>query len=202
MEFVKEFALFLHKNGIIKFGDFTLASGKKSSYYIDARLVASYPIEFRKMIKALQGMISDEIGLDKFDAIVSVPTGGLVIASALAMEIVKPVIYVRDKPKDHGTARRIEGKVSEGMQVLMIDDVVTTGGSVIQGIKALKESGVEISDAYVIVDRLQGAAAALQSEGVKMHSLMNVLQIAQLLHKEKMISTETLEEVKTQINTD
>ena len=62
MEFVKEFATFLHEKNIIKFGDFTLASGKKSQYYIDLRLVASYPHEFRKMVKQLQNRISDEIG--------------------------------------------------------------------------------------------------------------------------------------------
>ena len=64
MEFVKEFATFLYEKGIIKFGDFTLASGKKSQYYIDLRLVASYPHEFRKMVKHLQNRISDKIGLE------------------------------------------------------------------------------------------------------------------------------------------
>ena len=77
MEFVQDFARFLHKNEIIKFGDFKLASGKKSSYYVDLRLVPSYPQEFRKMIKYLEKEIGEEIGLDKFDSIVSVPTGGI-----------------------------------------------------------------------------------------------------------------------------
>ena len=100
MEFVKEFAIFLHQNDIIKFGDFTLASGKKSSYYIDLRLVASFPHIFRKMTKNLQKLVSEKTGLDNFDSLVAVPTGGLVIGSALAIETVKPLIYVRDKPKD------------------------------------------------------------------------------------------------------
>ena len=66
MEFVKEFATFLHQKGIIKFGDFTLASGKKSSYYVDLRLVPSYPQEFRKMVKYLENEIAQNIGLDNF----------------------------------------------------------------------------------------------------------------------------------------
>ena len=74
MEFVKEFATFLHQNGIIKFGDFTLASGKKSSYYVDLRLVPSYPHQFRTMIKYLQNNIIQSVGLDSFDSLVSVPT--------------------------------------------------------------------------------------------------------------------------------
>jgi orotate phosphoribosyltransferase len=101
MDFVKEFSTFLYEKKIIRFGDFTLASGKKSSYYVDLRLVPSYPHQFRKMVKYLQDEIIKDIGLDKFDSLVSVPTGGLVIASALAMETVKPLIYVRSKPKDY-----------------------------------------------------------------------------------------------------
>ena len=99
MEFVKEFATFLYKNDIIKFGNFTLASGKDSSYYIDLRLVPSFPHEFRKMIKNLQNLIIEKTGLGNFDSLASVPTGGLVVTSALAIEIVKPLIYVRNKPK-------------------------------------------------------------------------------------------------------
>ena len=67
MEFVKEFATFLYQNGIIKFGEFKLASGKSSSYYVDLRLVPSYPHQFRRMIKHLQDMISEQIGYDNFE---------------------------------------------------------------------------------------------------------------------------------------
>ena len=200
MDFVKEFAIFLHKNNIIRYGDFTLASGKKSSFYVDLRLVPSYPVEFRKMIKNLQNRIIEEIGLDKFDSLVSVPTGGLVIASALAMETIKPIIYVRSKPKDYGTTKLIEGKISDGMKVVMIDDVATTGGSVIQGILALKQANVNVSDAYVIINRLEGATQALEKEGVKMHSLIDILQVTSILYEEKLVSQDILEKVKTQIN--
>ena len=95
MGFVKEFAIFLQESGAIKFGNFKLSSGKDSAYYIDLRLVPSFPHQFRKMIKSVQNLISDTIGLDSFDYIASVPTSGLVIASALAMETVKPLIYIR-----------------------------------------------------------------------------------------------------------
>ncbi len=86
MEFVKEFVTFLHQKEIIKFGEFTLASGKSSSYYVDLRLVPSYPHEFRMIIKYLENQITEDIGLENFESIVSVPTGGLVIGSALAIE--------------------------------------------------------------------------------------------------------------------
>jgi orotate phosphoribosyltransferase len=200
MEFVKEFATFLHKNDIIKFGDFTLASGKKSSYYVDLRLVPSYPHEFRKMVKYLENEITQEIGLDKFDSIVSVPTGGLVIASALAIETIKPLIYVRSKPKDYGTSKSVEGKIHDGMKVVMIDDVATTGGSVVNAIKSLKEANISIKDAYVIVNRMEGADNALLELGVKMHSILNILQITETLYEQNLIDATVLERVKKQIN--
>tara|TARA_B100001105_G_C22195370_1_gene358761 strand:+ start:80 stop:685 length:606 start_codon:yes stop_codon:yes gene_type:complete len=200
MEFVKEFVTFLHQKEVIKFGNFTLASGKNSSYYVDLRLVPSYPHEFRMMIKYLENQITEDIGLENFESIVSVPTGGLVIASALAIETVKPLIYVRSKPKDYGTSKSVEGKIHDGMKVVMIDDVATTGGSVVNAIKSLTEVNVPVKDAYVIVDRMEGADKALAELGVKMHSILNILQIAEVLYEQKMIDGEILDKVKKQIS--
>jgi orotate phosphoribosyltransferase len=200
MDFVKEFSTFLHENKIIRFGDFTLASGKKSSYYVDLRLVPSYPHQFRKMVKYLQNEIIKDVGLDKFDSLVSVPTGGLVIASALAIETVKPLIYVRSKPKDYGTSKSVEGKIQEGMKVVMIDDVATTGGSVVNGIKSLKEEKIKVKDAYVIVNRMEGADSALEEEGVTLHSITNVMQITKSLHEQNLVGDEILQKVQEQIN--
>ena len=199
MEFVKEFARFLHENEIIRFGDFTLASGKKSAYYVDLRLVPSYPQEFRKMVKHLEKEIEESIGLDNFDSIVSVPTGGLVIASALAIETVKPLIYVRSKPKDYGTLKIIEGKIHQGMTVLMIDDVATTGGSVVNAIKSLNDAKIPVKDAYVMINRMEGADKALGDLGVKLHSIVDILKISDTLHEQGIIDKDTLTKVKNQV---
>ncbi|MCH7968298.1 MAG: orotate phosphoribosyltransferase [Thaumarchaeota archaeon] len=200
MEFVKEFATFLHEKGAIKFGDFTLTSGKKSSYYVDLRIVPSFPHQFRKMIKQLQNIISEKIGLENFDYLVSVPTSGLVIASALATETVKPLIYVRNKPKDYGTSKLIEGSFEQGKKALMIDDVATTGGSVVNAIKSLKEAGIVISDAFVIINRMECASEALEAEGVKIHNLTDILEITNSLYDQNLISNDVLENVKNQIS--
>ena len=199
MEFVKEFATFLYKNDVIKFGNFTLASGKDSSYYIDLRLVPSFPHQFRKMIKNLQNLIIEKIGLDDFDSLASVPTGGLVVTSALAIETVKPLIYVRNKPKEHGTTKSIEGKISAGMKVVMVDDVMTTGTSVLNGIKQLKESDLSISHVFVVVNRLEGADKALNDMGVQIHQLTDILEITNILFQEKLIDKEIFEKIKNQI---
>ena len=200
MEFVKEFAIFLYKNNIIRFGNFTLASGKNSSYYVDLRLMPSYPHQFRKMIKNLQNLIVEKTGLDDFDGLASVPTGGLVVTSALAIEIVKPLIYVRSKPKEYGTAKSIEGKTSAGMKVIMVDDVVTTGTSVLNGINQLKEAGLLISDLYVIINRLEGADKILSDVGVQTHQLTDILEITDILFQEKLIDKEIFEKIKNQVN--
>ncbi|MDH3276678.1 MAG: orotate phosphoribosyltransferase [Nitrosopumilus sp.] len=199
MDFVKEFSTFLHEKKIIRFGDFTLASGKKSSYYVDLRLIPSYPQQFRKMIKYLQNEIIKDVGLDRFDALVSVPTGGLVIASALAIEVVKPLIYVRSKPKDYGTSKSVEGKIWDGMKVVMIDDVATTGGSVVNGIVSLKEQKIKVEDAYVIVNRMEGADEALKAQGVNLHSITTVIQITKYLHEQNLVDDKILQKVQEQI---
>ena len=200
MEFVKEFAIFLYKNNIIRFGNFTLASGKNSSYYVDLRLIPSYPHQFRKMIKNLQNLIVEKTGLDDFDCLASVPTGGLVVTSALAIEIVKPLIYVRSKPKEHGTTKSIEGKISAGMKVVMVDDVMTTGTSVLNGINQLKEAGLLVSDLYVVINRLEGGDKALSDIGVQTHQLTDILEITDILFQEKLIDKEIFEKIKNQVS--
>ena len=200
MGFVKEFATFLYENEIVKFGDYTLASGKKSPYYVDLRLIPSHPHQFRKMIKYLQNDIAEQIGLESFSSLVSVPTGGLVIASALAIEMVKPLIYVRSKPKDYGTTKSIEGIFHKEMKVLMIDDVATTGGSVVNAIKILKEEDIRITDAYVIVNRMEGADKALEQYGVTLHSVIDIMQITEALFQQNMIDDVVLAKVTKQIS--
>jgi len=199
MGFVKEFATFLYEKKIIRFGDFTLASGKKSPYYIDLRLVPSFPHEYRKMIKGLQNLIADDIGFENFHSLVSVPTGGLVVAASLATEIVKPLIYVRKQAKEHGTGKAVEGVTCQDMKLLMIEDVVTSGGSVINAIKSIKEEKMIVTDAYAVVDRMEGATEALQAEGVKLHSLSTINDITQNLFEQKLITENILKQVQERI---
>ena len=199
MEFAKEFSAFLYEKNIIRFGDFTLASGKKSPYYIDLRLVPSFPIYYRKMIKGLQNQIAEAIGFENFHSLVSVPTGGLVVAASLATEIIKPLIYVRKEAKEHGTGKAVEGVICHNMKLLMIEDVVTSGGSVINAIKSIKEEKMVVTDAYAVVDRMEGATEALFAEGVKLHSLLTIKQIVESLYEQKLITEDVLNQVKERI---
>ena len=196
MEFVKEFAIFLHENDAIKFGNFKLSSGKESPYYIDLRLVPSFPQQFRKMIKNLQNSISEKIGLDNFDCIASVPTSGLVIASALAIEIVKPLVYIRQKPKDYETGSLLEGKIPERTRILLVDDVGTTGLSLLNAIKVLKDAKMIVTNAFVIVNRFEGARELLASENVKLHEVTDIITISSTLHDAKLLDNQTFQRIK------
>lgn len=199
MGFVKEFAMFLHESGAVKFGSFKLSSGKESAYYVDLRLVPSFPHQFRKMIKRLQDDISEKVGLDSFDYIASVPTSGLVIASALAIETVKPLAYVRQKPKEYGTSSLIEGRMPKGSKVLLVDDVGTTGQSIIKAVKALKEAGMSVTDAFVVINRLEGATESLAAEGVRLYEVTDVMEVSSALHEEKVLDDDTLGRIRKQM---
>jgi orotate phosphoribosyltransferase len=126
-DFVFQFASFLLKSNSLRFGVFTLASGKQSAYYIDLRVLSSFPGYFRLGISALKDMVAEKVG--RFDTFASVPTSGLVFGSALAYEMNKPFIYVRKEPKAYGTNKMIEGFLEPGSKVISVDDVATTGPS-------------------------------------------------------------------------
>ena len=200
MDLVKEFPIFLHESGAIKFGNFKLSSGKDSAYYIDLRIIPSFPHQFRVMIKSLQNLISEKIGLDEFDYIASVPTSGLVIASALAIETVKPLIYIRQKPKDYGTGSLIEGKISANSRVILVDDVGTTGHSLIGAIKALKDAKIQVVAAFVIINRMEGAKEQLANENVKLFELTDILEISNILRERKIIDESVFDKIKKQMN--
>ena len=196
MEFVKEFAIFLKESGVIKFGNFKLSSGKESPYYIDLRIVPSFPHQFRKMIKTLQNSISENIGLDNFDCIASVPTSGLVIASALAIETVKPLVYIRQKPKDYGTGSLLEGKIPTGSRILLVDDVGTTGLSLLNAIKVLKDANMNVIGAFVIINRCEGAKELLANENVRLYEVTDIVTISTILHNAKLLDEQTFQRIK------
>jgi len=200
VDLVKEFPMFLHETGAIKFGSFKLSSGKDSAYYVDLRIIPSFPHQFRKMIKLLQNLISEKIGLYGFDYIASVPTSGLVIASALAIETVKPLVYIRQKPKDYGTGSLIEGKISQNSRVILVDDVGTTGHSLMSAIKALKDAKIQVVAAFVVVNRLEGAKEQLASENVRLFELTDILEISNILNEQKIIDESMFNRIKKQMN--
>jgi len=160
----------LIKFGAVKYGDFILSSGKRSNIYVDLRNIISYPQVYREIVKESISLIKHL----SFDAIAGIPTGGLIWASLIAYELSKPLCYVRKEEKGHGTSKILEGDLNKGSKVIIIDDVATTGSSILYAAEKLMENGFIVKDAFVIVDREEGARSNLESKGIVLHSLLKL----------------------------
>jgi orotate phosphoribosyltransferase len=199
--FVSEMALFLLKTNSLKFGLFTLASGKQSPYYIDLRILQSFPNYFRLAIIALRDTINKEIGTD-FGSLGSIPTSGLIFASALGYEMQKPLVYVRKESKPYGRSKMVEGYLRPGEKVLLIDDVATTGTSLSNAIRVIRENGAVVKDVVAIISRLEGAEENLQNIGVRIISIATINDLVNVLHDKGLLEGSTLEEIINQREVD
>lgn len=196
--FTSEFASFLLKSNALRFGAFTLSSGKPSSYYIDLRMLPSFPKHFRLTIGALKDTVSSKIGTN-FDTLASVPTSGLVFGSALAYEMEKPFVYVRKESKQHGAAKQLEGHLGSGARAVVVDDVATTGNSVGYAVEAIRANGGVVEDVVALVNRMEGAEEHLKQMNVRLTTVTSVNDIATALHEAGLIDDNTLESVIKQV---
>ena len=177
----EDLILFLFDRNAIKIGDFTLSSGKKSHFYLDLRILQSYPLYFRKTISLLKDLIHSQIGFESFDYICSVPTSGTIFGSALSYELFKPHIYVRKDLKSYGTQKKIEGALEPNSKILFVDDVITTGQSILSGIESLPNHAV-LGGVVVLVDRNQGSQDLFNQFGLKIKSVIPIFRIIKILN--------------------
>lgn len=167
IELVREHAL--------KFGDFTLASGKKADYYLDCRKLTLYS---EGALQVAAGML-DRLGSDLPNAVGGMAigadpiTGAIITLAATEGQTLKGFI-VRKEAKEHGTQQMVEGPVVPGDQVVIVEDVVTTGGSSILAIERARDFGLEVTRAIAIVDRLQGGEEKFRDAGVAFESLLTI----------------------------
>ncbi|MDK2825718.1 orotate phosphoribosyltransferase [Methanolobus vulcani] len=154
--------------GAVKFGDFTLASGKKSSYYIDIKKASTDPKTLKVIAKEAGKVIK---GLD-IDSVGGVVLGGVPLATAVSMETDLPLILIRKSAKEYGTGGRFVGDFQKGSKVLLLEDVTTSGGSVMDAIVAIREAGAVVDRVITVVDRESGAEKSLSDIGVKLVPLV------------------------------
>lgn len=157
----------IRKNSL-KFGDFTLTSGKKSRYYIDARLTTLDP-KGSYLIGCLINDIVEEKRI-RADAVGGLSLGADPISTAVSLvsylrKSPLRALMVRKEAKAHGMKRRVEGVLGPGDSVVVVEDVISTGGSTLTAIEAIEEEGARVAAVIGIVDRLMGGRQAIEAKG-------------------------------------
>ena len=160
----------LKENEVFLRGDFTLSSGKKSDYYINMKKAITEPEILSTIAKLITELISDD-GVDK---VAGPALGAVPIATAVSLESEIPVLMIRKEKKGYGTSKLIEGELNSGDNVIVVEDVTTTGGSLLKAIKAIQENGGNVTRAFVVVDRQEGAIEAFKEEGITLEPLITV----------------------------
>jgi len=189
----------LFKIGALRFGKFTLSSGKTGSYYLDLRIIPSYPKVYAMVVEAYKGVVG-RLGASEFDVIAGVATAGVTISSPLAFLLKKPMVYVRRENKGHGLGKLMEGAVLPGWKALVVDDVVTTGESIASAVEVLRKEGCRVTDATVLVDRLEGGEGNLRGIGVKLSPVAQVRELIDILYEAGKVTKRDYEDVLRQVS--
>ena len=167
----KALARLLLDSGAVKFGSFTLSSGKHSDFYIDVKKASTNP----RYLATIAGLFAERVG--SVDRLAGMELGAVPLVVATALRTGHSYVIIRKAAKDHGTRLRYEGEVPPGGKVLLIEDVSTTGGSAEASIEILREAGAVVDRALVVVDREEGATERLRALGVRLEPLITLTQL-------------------------
>ncbi|MGQ9624321.1 MAG: orotate phosphoribosyltransferase [Candidatus Bathycorpusculaceae bacterium] len=194
-----EICKILNKIGALEFGAFRLTSGKMSPYYLDLRIVPSFPDAFHKICDFYVDFIEGNVGAEKFRRVAGIPVAGIPFASMIAYHLKKPFLYIRKGVRLHGRQRRVEGVIAPGDYVLLVDDLVTTGLSLKKAAKAITAEGGIVTDAVVLLDREEGGKERLEKGGIRLHAMIRVSEIAKKLYEMGAIDEDQLKTILRQV---
>ncbi len=156
--------------GAIKFGDFTLASGKKSKYYVDIKKASTK----YEILELMGNLLAEKV---EGDILAGVELGAVPLTAITAVKAKRDYLIIRKEKKGYGTSKLIEGDYEEGRVVDIIEDVVTTGGSVLRAIRILRDAGLKVRRVICVVDREEGGRENLEKEGVELISLIKAREL-------------------------
>ena len=150
----------------IIYGDFTLRSGRKSSYYLDKYLLTTDSL----ILGALGELIAAQVD-ESIQRLAGAELGGIPLVSAAGLATGLPTVFVRNQKKTYGTAKQLEGPLEPGDRVLLVEDVCTTGGQILEAAKTLSEAGAVVAQIVGTIDREEGARANIEAAGYRFVSL-------------------------------
>lgn len=166
----------LKEKGALMFGEFTLTSGRKSSYYVNIKKAYTEPAVLARIAEELSPFV-------KGKRLAGVALGAIPILVAVSLKTGVPFSMIRKENREHGTAAKIEGDIGEGETVDIVEDVTTTGGSVMSAVKMIRSNGGKVERVIVVVDRGEGAADLLEKEGVALHALIGAGDLQRMLEE-------------------
>ena len=160
----------LKKNNVFKEGNFVLSSGKESNYYIDMKKAITNP----EILSIIAKLIYEKVCSEDIDKVAGPALGAVPIATAISLESEIPLLMIRKEKKGYGTSKLIEGELNKGDSVIVVEDVTTTGGSLLKAIKAIHDNGGIVKKAFVVVDREDGAIQMFEKENIPFEPLIHV----------------------------
>ncbi|XP_029937253.1 uridine 5'-monophosphate synthase [Myripristis murdjan] len=184
----------LHDVDAVKFGEYKLKSGMLTPIYIDLRVLVSYP-SLMNQVSSLIYQRAQEEEL-KFDSVCGVPYTALPLATIICSRNELPMLIRRKETKDYGTKRQVEGKVREGETCLIIEDTVTSGTSILETAEVLYKEGLKVTDAIVLMDREQGGVEMLASQGIRLHPIISMFKLLNVLLAAERINDQTAQSVR------
>lgn len=169
----------LYDIGCILFGDYVQSSGVVLPYYIDLRTIISNPQIFQQILNAYAHILEEL----EFDRIAGIPYGSLPTATGLALRLNRPMIYPRKEVKAHGTKKAIEGAFQPGEKVVVVDDIIISGKSALEGAAKLESAGLQVKDIVVFIDHEQGVVGRLAQAGYRSHAVIKISEITETLYQ-------------------
>ncbi|UCE75343.1 MAG: orotate phosphoribosyltransferase [Methanomassiliicoccales archaeon] len=161
----------LKECGALKIGEFTLSSGKKSNYYVDIKKASTNPKILKEIAECMAKHLEGE------EKIAGMELGAVPLAVALSLETNIPYLIIRKGERKHGTGKLVEGKMEKGDRILLVEDVTTSGSSLIKAAEIIRQEGGSVKRALVVVDREEGASELLKDEGIELLPLVRVSEM-------------------------
>jgi uridine monophosphate synthetase len=178
--------------GCIKFGRFTLKSGAVSPIYIDLRRLVGYPNLLSRIAKSYAEILMKL----HFDQLAALPYAALPITSTISLQMGWPMVYPRKEVKAYGTQAQIEGVYEAGQKAVVIDDLISTGGSKFEGIAKLESAGLVVEDVVVLIDRSPDGGAEMIERGYKLHAVLSIDDLLAYYEQEGKVETRLIAEVR------